>query len=81
MVQTRIPIRGFMLMCWATLAIVVAALTTWWILFALVPLLMMMSGMGMMGTMASLSGRRPRNWAVGVVRRLVHFQAQRGGWK
>ena len=41
-----------MLLCWATIAIVVAALTTWWVLMALLPLLMMMSGMAMMGMTA-----------------------------
>ena len=50
---------GFMLMCWATLAIVVAALHHVVDLFALVPLLMMMSGMGMMGTMARSAGGDP----------------------
>ena len=51
---------GVMLLCWAAIAIVVAALTTWWVLFALVPLLMMMSGMGMMGLMARSAGGDPR---------------------
>jgi hypothetical protein len=49
-----------MLLCWATVAIVVAALTTWWVLLALFPLLMMMSGMAMMGTMARSAGTDPR---------------------
>ena len=57
--------RGFvfgisMPLCWATVAIVVAALTTWWVLLALLPLLMMMSGMGMMGTMARSAGGDPK---------------------
>jgi hypothetical protein len=49
---------GLMLLCWATVAIVVAVLTTWWVL--LVPLLMMGSGMAMMGVMARSAGTDPR---------------------
>lgn len=49
-----------MFLCWATVALVVAALTTWWILLALLPLLMMASGMAMMGTMARSAGTDPR---------------------
>jgi hypothetical protein len=52
---------GLMLLCWATVAIVVAALTTWWVLFALLPLLMMGSGMAMMGMMARSAGTDPRD--------------------
>ena len=48
------------LLCSATVAIAVAALTTWWVLLALFPLLMMMSGMAMMGTMARSAGTDPR---------------------
>jgi hypothetical protein len=51
---------GLMLLCWATVAIVVAALTTWWVLLALLPLLMMGSGMAMMGMMARSAGTDPR---------------------
>ena len=51
---------GLMLLCWATVVIVVAALTTWWVLFALLPLVMMMSGMAMMGTTAPSTGTDPR---------------------
>ena len=56
---------GLMLLCWAMVAIVVAALTTWWVLLALVPLLMMGSGMAMMGSMARSAGGDPRGgpWA------------------
>lgn len=49
-----------MFLCWATVALVIAALTTWWILLALFPLLMMASGMAMMGTMARSAGTDPR---------------------
>ena len=52
---------GLMLLCWATVAIVVATLTTWWVLFALLPLLMMMTGMAMMGLMARSAGTDPRS--------------------
>ena len=52
--------RVLMLLCWATVAIVVAALTTWWVLLALLPLLMMGSGMTMMATMARPAGTDPR---------------------
>ena len=51
--------RGLMLLCWTTVAIVVAALTTWWVLFALLPL-MMGSGMAMMGMLARSAGADPR---------------------
>jgi hypothetical protein len=51
---------GLMLLCWPTVAIVVAALTTWWVLLALLPLLMMGSGMAMMGMMARSAGTDPR---------------------
>ena len=47
-------------LCWATVAIVAASLTTWWVLFALVPLLLMTSGMSMMGMMARSTGDDPR---------------------
>ena len=53
---------GLMLLCWATVAIVVAALTSWWVLLAFVPLLMMMSGMAMMGTMARSAGGGAWAW-------------------
>ena len=57
---------GLMLLCWAMIAIVVAALTSWWVLLALVPLVMMLSGMAMMGTVARSArddGRRgPWAW-------------------
>ena len=57
-----------MLLCWATVAIVVAALTTWWVLLALFPPLMM-SGMAMMGKMARSAGTDPRagpwGWCAG----------------
>ena len=48
-----------MLLCWATVAIVVAALTTWWVLLALLPLLMVGSGMTKRGTMARSEGVDP----------------------
>ena len=51
---------GLMLLCWAMVAVVAAALTTWWVVLALVPLAMMMSGIGMMGTMARSAGDDPR---------------------
>ena len=51
---------GLMLLCWATVAIVVAALTTWWVLLALLPLVMMGSGMAMMGMVARSAGTDPR---------------------
>ena len=54
-----------LLLCWATVAIVVAALTTWWVLFAALPLLVM-SGMTMLRMMGrSTRGDRragPREW-------------------
>ncbi len=49
---SRFLFGGVMLLCWATVAIVFAALTSWWVLLALVPLVMMLSGMAMVGTMA-----------------------------
>ena len=59
---------GLVLLCWATVAIVVAAFTTWWVLFALLPLLMM-SGMRMMGMMARSAGvgsrAGPWGWCAG----------------
>ena len=51
---------GLMLPGWAAIVVAIAALTTWWVLFALVPLGMMASGLGMMGTMARSSGGDPR---------------------
>lgn len=48
---SRFLFGGVMLLCWATVAIVFAALTSWWVLLALVPLVML-SGMAMVGTMA-----------------------------
>jgi hypothetical protein len=51
---------GLMLLCWATVAIVVAALTTWWVLLALLPLLMMGSGMATIDMMARSAGTDPR---------------------
>ena len=51
---------GLMLLCWATVAVVVAALTTWWVLLALLPLLMTGIGMAMMGTMARSAGTDPK---------------------
>jgi hypothetical protein len=51
---------GLTLLCWAAVAMVAAALTTWWVLLALLPLLMMGSGMTMMGTMARRAGTDPR---------------------
>ena len=51
---------GLMMLCWATVVVVLAALTTWWVLFALAPLVMVMSGMAMMGTMARSAGGEPR---------------------
>lgn len=53
------PLVGAMLLGWATVAVVVAALTTWWVLFALGPLAMMASGMAMMGAMARSAGVDP----------------------
>lgn len=63
--RTGFLFGGLLLLCWATVAIVVAALTTWWVLLALVPLLMMISGMAMMGTMAHSAGdgTRAGPWA------------------
>ena len=57
-----LPVAGFMLLCWATIAFVVAALTTWWILLALIPMAMMASGMAMMGTMARSAGKDGSAW-------------------
>lgn len=63
MVQTRIRIRAPVAVCWATVAIVVAAFTKWWVLLAILPLLMMGSGIAMMGTMArSGTGTRAGQW-------------------
>ena len=45
-----------MLFCRAIVVIVVGALTSWWVLLALVPLVMMLSGMAMVGTMARSTG-------------------------
>jgi hypothetical protein len=63
--RSRFLFGGLMLLCWATVAIVVAALTSWWVLLALVPLVMMMGGMAMMGTMARSAGDGARGgpWA------------------
>jgi hypothetical protein len=47
---------GLMLPAWAAIVIGVAELTTWWVLFALVSLGMMASGLAMMGTMARSAG-------------------------
>lgn len=49
-----------MFLCWATLAVVVAAFTEWWVLLALLPLLMMGSGIAMIGTMARSAGTGTR---------------------
>lgn len=54
------PFAGVMMLGWATLAVVVAALTTWWVLFALMPLVMMSSMAMMMGAMARSRGGGPR---------------------
>jgi hypothetical protein len=56
---------GLMLLCWATVAVVVAALTTWWVLFALLPLLTMGSGMATTGTIARSAGSDPRTGSWG----------------
>lgn len=42
--------------------VALAALTTWWVLFALVPLMMMGGCMAMMGAMARVAGGNPRAW-------------------
>lgn len=60
--RTGLLFGGLMLLCWATIAIVVATLTSWWVLLALVPLVMMISGMAMMGTMAR-NGAKGGPWA------------------
>lgn len=49
------PFVSLMLLGWAMVAIVVAALTTWWVLFALLPLAMM-GPMAMMGAMVRSAG-------------------------
>lgn len=58
---------GLILLGWVALAIVIAALTTWWVLFALFALfpLAMMSSMAMMGTTARSAGDGPKGglWA------------------
>jgi hypothetical protein len=54
------PFAGLMMLAWATLAVVVAALTSWWVLFALIPLGMMGCMAMMMGTMARSAGGDPR---------------------
>jgi hypothetical protein len=55
------PFVGLMLLGWAILVVVLAALTTWWVLFALIPV-WMMSCMAMMGTMAGSAGGGPWAW-------------------
>ena len=61
MMRLRAGFGVLMFLCWATVAVVVAALTTWWVaLLALLPLLMMGSGMAVMGTMARSAGTDPR---------------------
>ena len=54
-----------MLLCWAAIVVAIAALTTWWVLFALVPLGMMAMCVPMMATMASSWGGDTRGgpWA------------------
>ena len=42
-----------MLLAWAAIVVAIAALTSWWVLFALVPLGMMAICFPMMATMAS----------------------------
>jgi hypothetical protein len=54
------PFAGLMMLGWATLAVVLAALTSWWVLFALIPLGMMGCMAMMMGTMARSAGGDPR---------------------
>ena len=50
---------GLMLPFWVTVAIVIAALTTWWVLLALLPLLMG-NAMAMTGMMARSADTDPR---------------------
>ena len=45
--------------------VALAALTTWWVLFALVPLVMMGGCMAMMGAMAREVGDDARDWSWG----------------
>ena len=47
---------GLMLLGWAAIVVAIAALTTWWVLFALVPLGMMAMCVPMMATMARSAG-------------------------
>lgn len=56
---------GLMLLGWAAIVVAIAALTTWWVLFALVPLGMMAMCAPMMATMASSAGGATRTgpWA------------------
>jgi hypothetical protein len=51
---------GLMLLGWAAIVVAISALTTWWVLFALVPLGMMASCLVMMGTMVRSAGGDPR---------------------
>lgn len=51
---------GLMLLGWAAIVVAIAALTTWWVLFALVPLGMMAMCAPMMATMARSAGGDPR---------------------
>lgn len=53
-------VGGLMLLCWAAIVVAIAALTTWWVLFALVPLGMMAMCAPMMTTMARSAGGDPR---------------------
>lgn len=60
--------RGFpfvglvMFLVLAGAIVALAALTTWWVLFALVPLVMMGGCMAMMGATARVAGGSPRAW-------------------
>ena len=51
---------ALMLLGWAAIVVAIAALTTWWVLFALVPLGMMAMCVPMIATMARSAGGDPR---------------------
>lgn len=51
---------GLMLLGWVAIVVGVAALATWWVLVALVPLVMMASCLAIMATMARCAGDDPR---------------------
>ena len=77
--------RGFlsggflMLLCWATGVLVVAALTTWWVLLALVPLAMMVSVMETMETMTRSSRDELRTGLWGWCATWLSPTARKGG--